>query len=190
MSFLATGDVKCDSAPGSDEIPPKFVTLSNCILAPLLTKLFNKCFKLEISTDPFKLVYVIPVPKISNPKSLDDLRPISLLPVLAKILEKILESHMTKFLNQNEITTFSQFGFRINSSPELAITTLCDKLLNNLNENKVTLSLFLDLRKAFDSVNHQLLLKKLNLYHYGFRGPVFTLLYYNLTSVIEGFAPS
>ena len=97
---------------------------------------------------------------------------------------------MTKFLNQTEITTFSQFGFRINSSTELAITTLYDKLLNNLNENKVTLSLFLDLRKAFDSVNHQLLLKKLNLYHYGFRGPVFTLLYYNLTAVIEGFAPS
>ena len=81
---------------------------------------------------------------------------------------------MTKFLNKNDIITPSHFGFRINSSTELAVTTLYDKLLNNLNEKKVTLSLFLDLRKAFDSVNHQLLLKKL--YHYGFRGPVFTLL--------------
>ena len=80
---------------------------------------------------------------------------------------------MTQFLNKNHITP-SQFGFRINSSIELTVTTLYDKLLNNLNENKVTLSLFLDLRKAFDSVNHQLLLKKL--YHYGFRRPVFTLL--------------
>ena len=81
---------------------------------------------------------------------------------------------MTKFLSKNEIISSFQFGFRINSSTELAITTLYDKLLNNLNENKVTLSLSLDLRKAFDSVNHQLLLKKL--YHNGFRGPVFTLL--------------
>ena len=167
-------NVKCDSAPGSDEIPPKFVKLSKCILAPLLTKLFNKCFKQEIFPDPFKRANVIPVPKISNPKPLDDLRPISLLSVFAKIFEKILKRCMTKFFNKNEIITSSQFGFRINSSTELAITTLCDKLLNNLNENKVTLLLFLDLRKAFDSINHQLLLKKL--YHYGFRGPVFTIL--------------
>ena len=78
---------------------------------------------------------------------------------------------MTKFLNKNEIITSSQFGFRINSSIKLAITTLYDKLLNNLNESKVTLSLFLNLKKAFDLVNHQLLLKKL--YHYGFRRPDF-----------------
>ena len=81
---------------------------------------------------------------------------------------------MTQLLNKNDIITPSQLGFRINSSTELAITTLHDKLLNNLNENKVTLSFFLDLRKAFDSVTFQLLLKKL--YHYGFHGPVFTLL--------------
>ena len=65
-------NVKCDSAPGSDEIPPKFVKLSKCILAPLLTKLLNKCFKQETFPNPFKLAYVTPVPKISNPKSLDD----------------------------------------------------------------------------------------------------------------------
>ena len=135
-------------------------------LAPLTTKLFNKCIKQEIFPDSFRLAYVIPIPKVSNPKSFDDLRPISLLPVFAKIFEKILERNMTKFLNKNDIITPSQFGFRINSSTELAITTLFDKLLNNLNENKVTLLLFLDLRKAFDSVSHQLLLKKL--YHYGF----------------------
>ena len=69
-------DVKCDSAPGSDEIPPKFVKLSKCILAPLVTKLFNKCVKQEIFPEPFKIACVIPVPKVSNPKSLDDLRPI------------------------------------------------------------------------------------------------------------------
>ena len=179
-------NVKSDAAPGSDEIPSKFIKLSKCILAPLLSKLFNKCIKQEIFPDPFKLAYVIPIPKVSNPKSLDDLRPISLLPVFAKIFEKILERNVTKFLNKNDIITPSQFGFRINSSTELAVTTLYDKLLNNLNENKVTLSLFLDLRKAFDSVNHQLLLKKLTVSDFADQ----FLPYYNRTSAIEGFAPS
>ena len=81
---------------------------------------------------------------------------------------------MTKFLDKNKIFTLFQFGFRTNSSTELVITTQYDKLQTNLNENKVTLSLFLDLKKAFDSVNHPILLKKL--YHYEFRGPVFNLL--------------
>ena len=66
---------------------------------------------------------------------------------------------MTKFLEKNKIITLSQFGFGTNSSTKLAITTLYDKLLTNLNENKVTFSLFLDLKKAFDSVNHPILLK-------------------------------
>ena len=87
---------------------------------------------------------------MSGPKSFDDLRQISLLPAFAKIFEKILETKMTKFLDKNKIITLSQFGFRTNSSTELAITTLYDKLLTNLNENKVTFSFFLDLKKAFD----------------------------------------
>ena len=61
-----------------------------------------------------------------------------------------------------------EFGCRENNSTELAITTFYDKLLKNLDENKITFSIFLDLRRAFDSVNHEILLRKL--YHYGFRG--------------------
>ena len=67
-----------------------------------------------------------------------------------------------------------QLGFRENNSTELAIITIYDKLLKNLDEKKITYSIFLDLRKAFDSVNHENLLQKL--YHYGFRGKMFKLL--------------
>ena len=82
-------NVKSDAAPGSDKILSKFTKLSICILAPLLTKLFNRCIKQEIFPDPFKLAFVIPILKVSNPKSLDDLHPISVLSVFAKIFEKI-----------------------------------------------------------------------------------------------------
>jgi len=94
------------------------------------------------------MAYVIPIPKNLSPKSFEELRPISLLPAFAKLFEKILESRMTNFINKNLVLTPSQYGFRENSSStELAIIFFYDKLLNNLNENKITCSIFLDLKR-------------------------------------------
>ena len=82
-------NIKINSAHGIDEIPSKFVKMSNCILSPVLAKLFNKCIKLETFPDSFKMAYVVPIAKVSSPKSLDDFRPISLLCVFPKVFEKI-----------------------------------------------------------------------------------------------------
>ena len=80
--------IKIASSKDIDEIPSKFVKLSQCVLSPVLTKLFNKCVQQETFPDIFKIAYVIPIPKVSTPNSLDELRTISLLPVFAKIFEK------------------------------------------------------------------------------------------------------
>ena len=144
---------KINSAHGIDQIPSKFVKMFNCNSSPVLAKLFHKCIKLKTFPDSFKMAYVVPIAKVSSPKSLDDFRPISLLCVFSKVFEKIIETNMTKFVNENNILTPSQFGFRENSSTDLAITTFHDKLLNNINDGKITCSIFLDLKNAFDSVD-------------------------------------
>ena len=105
-------NIKINSAQGIDEIPSKFVKMSNGILSPVLAKLFNKCIKLETFPDSFKIAYAVPVAKVPSPKSLGDFRLISLLSVFSKAFEKIVETNMTKFVNKNSILTSSQFGFR------------------------------------------------------------------------------
>ena len=146
-------NIKINSAHGIDEIPSKFVKMSNCILSPVLAKMFKKCIKLETFPASFKMAYVVRIAKVSSPKSLGDFRPISLLSVFSKVFETIIETNMTKFVNKNNILAPSQFGFRENSSTDLTITTFYDKLLNNINNGKVTCSIFLNLKKAFDSVD-------------------------------------
>ena len=79
--------------------------------------------KIKTFPDSFKIAYIVPVAKVLSPKSLGDFRPISLHSVFSKVFEKIIETNMTKFINKNNILTPSQFGFRENSSTDLAITT-------------------------------------------------------------------
>ena len=152
-------NIKPYSAPGVDGIPLKFVKLARCIISPYLAKLFNKYIEQEIFPRDFKIAYVIPIPKTSSPKSLDEFRPISLLSVVSKLLKQILKNKMLVFIDKNNILTSFQCGFKANNSTELAITSFYYNLLNNINESKTTCSIFLHLRKAFDSVNHSILLK-------------------------------
>ena len=163
-------NIKNYSAPGLDEITPKFIKLGKVVLAPFLTKIFNKRIAQQTFPENFKMAAVIPIPKNISPKTLCDFCPISLLPIFSKLFEKIIAQTMMNYINRNKILSASQFGFRTNSSTDLAGTSIYNKLLQNMDDKKVTCSIFLDLQKAFDSVDHTIILKKLN--HYGFRGSI------------------
>ena len=97
-------------------------------------------------------------------------RPISLLPIFSKITEKVMYERLYKFLEKYKILYASQFGFRANYSITHALVSLTEAIKNTLDSRKYGCGIFLDFQKAFDTVNHEILLTKLQ--HYGIRGIV------------------
>ena len=152
--------MKAHTTPGLDGISLKFIKLAKLIVAPFLARLFINCIDQNIFPENFKLAIVTPISKTSSPKSMNDFCPISFLSIFSKIFEKITAERMMSFIEKNCILTSSQFGFKTISSTELAVTSVYDKLLQHLDNNKLTCSNFLDLRKSFDSVDHSILLNK------------------------------
>ena len=115
--------------------------------------------------DSWKIAHITLIPKVHSPSSSSEYRPIYVLPVLSKLFEKILYHRVYPCLTEHNLIDKGQYGFRENHSTELAITSIYDELLSNLDNKLITCSLFLDLSKAFDCCDHEILLDKL--YHYG-----------------------
>jgi len=146
---------------GADNINTKFIYDFRCIIAPLLSYIFNN--SVEVGTFPtaLKIAKTIPIPKTN--KDLDNptnYRPISLLSIFSKIFEKLIANRLTQFFSKHKIFYDYQFGFRHNHSTKLALIDSVDLIRNNLDQNSIVAGIFLDLSKAFDSLTHDLLLKK------------------------------
>lgn len=157
-----------NSSAGWDGINAKVVKRSCYIYLHLLTYLFN--LSLEQGTVPkeLKIAKVVPLFKNGNSMLIKNYRPISILPLFSKILEKIVYNRLIEFINHNDILYKYQFGFRQKHSTSLALIVLIDKVLSALEAGDVSLGVFLDFSKAFDTVNFKILLNKM--YKYGVRG--------------------
>lgn len=157
-----------NKAGGVDGISVKVLKLvAGYILTPL-EHIFNLCiFKAEWPS-ALKIAEIIPIHKSGNKLLPTNYRPISLISNIAKIFEKLIHKRLYSFIDKQKILSSKQFGFRKNMGTKEALITLVDKITDGLDNNKKVIATFLDLAKAFDTVNHPILLKKLA--RYGIRG--------------------
>lgn len=166
--------LKNDVSAGYDDI--KVIPLKHVcdVICDVLSHIVNLMLSTGVFPDKLKLARVVPIHKGGDINELSNYRPISVLPVLSKIFESVINSRLTDFLHKYNVIADSQYGFTKNKSTEQALLVVKDKIIDNIESKKFTLGLFLDFRKAFDCVNHETLLKKLC--NYGVRGIALNLL--------------
>ncbi len=144
---------------GSDLISLKFI--QDCITAHYLTTIINTSIVTGIFPESWKHALVVPILKHGDAADVSNYRPISLLPILSKVLEKTVSTQLVHYLEANKLLSKNQHGFRPKLSTATALTVVTDEIFKNMDSKKVSLLSLCDLSKAFDSVNHNILLEKL-----------------------------
>ena len=160
--------LKPKTSKGYDHISPKLIKSNEFIIAELLMHIANLSFTQGIFPNDMKVAKVIPIFKDKDNRIISNYRPISLLPSFSKIFERLVYNRVYKYLKINSLLTSSQFGFQKNVSTEFAILELQNRLISKMSKNEWCIGVFLDLSKAFDTLDHKILLQKLS--RYGIRG--------------------
>ena len=168
------------NSEGHDELPISILKKINTAVTPILTYLFNICINQGIYPDSLKIGKVVAIFKSGNKTLPGNNRPITILPAINKVFEKLIYNRLSNFFTKNKIINNNQFGFRQGHNTELATTKFYEDTLNHLNNGEACCAILLDLSKAFDSVDRQILLYKLS--KYGIRGTPLKLLQSYLTN--------
>ena len=145
------------------------------LISDTLSKFFNKLIKEAIYPSCLKIAEVIPAFKKGNRYMATNYRPISLLSQFDKLFEKLIYNRIYAYVQKNNLLNEKQFRFRQNHSTIHAISLMYDSLLKNIDEGKYSCCTFLDLSKAFDAINHRILLQKLKT-QFGICGTLLELL--------------
>lgn len=145
-------------ALGLDGINLTIIQLSCPLILPYITHLINFCLENSVFPKKWKEGRIIPIPKINPPNELKNLRPITILPCLSKVLERLMEAQLREFLGEKDILPETQSGFRPGYSCSTALASIADDIMGELDNKKCGVLILLDYSKAFDTINHQILL--------------------------------
>lgn len=154
--------LKSSAATGYDGVSAKFIKKYSDRLAPILVKHINICFESYYFPNCLKKAIVTPIHKTGDSTDPLNYRPISILSSFSKIFERIIRDRLAFFISSNNILHPEQYGFEKTSSPTSACLALNDFVTKNVDSGKYTACLFIDMQKAFDCVDHEILLHKLS----------------------------
>lgn len=167
-------ELKSNSSAGIDNIQASTIKLTSKYIVNQLVHIFNLSLQEGTFPDHFKTATIVPIHKHGDKTNVGNYRPISILNHLSKLFEKSIKTRITEFFTKHNILSKNQFGFQTDLSTNDAICSLTSHIYKSVDSNKKTLAIFIDLAKAFDTVNHKLLLNKLETY--GIRGCALKLL--------------
>ena len=156
-----------NSAPGHDEIRSKVIRPIIDILTPS-TYITNSSFTEGVFPSELKIAQVLPLYKSNDPMLFNNYRPISLLPYFSKLFERPMYNRLINFIETHKLLYQYQFCFRRNHSTFMALVILLENITTALDNTEFAVCILIDFRKAFDTVEHSILLD--TLYHYGIRG--------------------
>jgi hypothetical protein len=157
-----------NTSPGWDNISPSVIKDSVHIIVGPLVHIINLSLSSGTFPKELKIAKVLPLFKSGDASFFNNYRPVSVLPVVSKVFNKIYFAHLINFLKKQNILYKYQFGFRKQHSTFMALMILVDQISNAFERGEYVMGVFLDFSKAFDTIDHNILLQKLN--YYGIRG--------------------
>ena len=156
IHFMAT-----NKTPGIDKISVRVIKDSLSVISPTITSIINASFVSGTFPRVWKMAEITPIPKGGDHEKPDNNRPISLLPILSKVCEKAALNQVMPYLDSNQRLSTEQSGNKRYHSTETSLIETTDVILNAIDKKNITAMVLLDMTKAFDSLNYEILLLKL-----------------------------
>ena len=161
------GDLK-DSAAGWDELRPNMIKHVKQDIKLPLAHICNLYFGTGVFPSDLKIANVVPIFKANDEMIFSNYRPVSVLPVFSKLIERLMYNRLIQYINENKLLYEYQFGFQRGKSTHMALIVLLDKISEALDRGECVMGVFLDFSKAFDTVDHSILFRKMQ--KYGIQG--------------------